>query len=299
MLLKKFDEASGKVLQTSKPLLTTAADGYIRPSTGKDWWLTTTTIWPSDELIRTRTRDWRRLLGETGHSGERTQSMREAHDTFYTGTHSVFAAPLMEWIVLRYGGPIGGRILDAFAGGPPRGAVSSIMGHEYVGVEIRQEQIDENMGVIKSMGLDRVHYVCTDGRFLDFPDNVPREFDAAITCPPYYDLEVYSGRPDDLSNLSTYEEFNAGMALSAQAHRPLMKPGAFVCIVVGNMRDKKGELIDFRAHTVTNFQEAGFIFWQDIILSKNFASAAKRSTMAWKGLKLVPRHEHLLVFRTP
>ena len=41
-----------------------------------------------------------------------------------------------------------------------------------------------------------------------------------------------------------------------------MKPGAFVCIVVGTFRDKKGELIDFPAHTVMNFQDAGFIYWQ-------------------------------------
>jgi hypothetical protein len=79
-----------------------------------------------------------------------------------------------------------------------------------------------------------------------------------------------------------------------------MKPGAFVCIIVGPFRDKKsGELVDFRAHTVDNFREAGFIFWQEIILSKNFGSAAKRSTNSWKGLKLVPIHEFLLVFRTP
>jgi hypothetical protein len=62
---------------------------------------------------------------------------------------------------------------------------------------------------------------------------------------------------------------------------------------------KTGELIDFRSHTVENFRDAGFIFWQEIILSKNFGSAAKRSTNSWKNFKLVPIHEFLLVFRTP
>jgi hypothetical protein len=70
--------------------------------------------------------------------------------------------------------------------------------------------------------------------------------------------------------------------------------------VVGPFRDKQtSELIDFPAHTTDNFQEAGFVYWQQIVLSKNFASAAKRSTMAWRGHKLVPAHEFLLVFRTP
>ena len=259
--------------------------------------MTTTTVWRIDELLRRRVRDWKRLTGETGHTGERAEVMRQDHDSVYTATYSVFPAPLMEWIILRYGGPVGGKILDAFAGGPPRGLVSSIMGMEYHGVEIRKQQIEENLAVIKKLKLDNVHYHLGDARFIDLDID---DFDAAITCPPYYDLEVYSEQPDDISNFSSYDEFNGAMWLAAHAHFPRLKPGAFACIVVGPFRDKKtGELIDFRAHTVENFREAGFLFWQEIILSKNFGSAAKRSTNAWKGLKLVPIHEFLLVFRKP
>jgi len=260
--------------------------------------MTTTTVWRVDELIRRRVRDWRRLTGETGHGEERTGTFRTDHDSVYTGTYSVFPAPLVEWILLRYGGPAGGKVLDAFAGGPPRAVVSSIMGYEYHGWEIRQEQIDENTRILKRLGLRTAHYHLGDGRFLDEAD-VQGSFAVACTCPPYYNLEVYSELPDDLSNMGSYEEFNAGMMLCAQAHRRLMKPSAFVCIVVGPFRDKSGEIVDFRAHTVDNFREAGFIFHQEIILSKNFGSAAKRSTNSWKGLKLVPIHEYLLVFRTP
>lgn len=259
--------------------------------------MTTTTVWRVDELIRRRVRDWRRLTEETGHSGERTGSFRPDHDSIYTGTHSVFPAPLVEWVLLRYGGPEGGKILDAFAGGPPRGLVSGIMGYEYHGFEIRQEQIDENLRVIKRCKLENVHYHLADGRFLEAG---VADFDAALTCPPYFNLEVYSEHPQDISNFGTYEEFNAAMMFCARAHRAKMKPGAFVCIVIGPFRDKKtGEIVDFRAHTVDNFREAGFIFHQEIILSKNFGSAAKRSTNAWVNFKLVPIHEFLLVFRAP
>jgi len=251
-----------------------------------------------DELIRRRVRDWRRLTEETGHTGERMGTFRVDHDSVYTGTHSVFPAPLVEWILLRYGGPAGGRVLDAFAGGPPRAVVSSVMGYDYHGFEIRQEQIDENTQVLKRLRLQATYHLA-DGRFLDTGSDI-RRFDIAVTCPPYYNLEVYSDDPEDLSNSGSYDEFNAGMMFCAQAHRAKMKPGAFVCIVVGPFRDKHtGELVDFSAHTVDNFREAGFIFWQEIILSKNFGSAAKRSTNAWRGLKLVPIHEYLLVFRTP
>lgn len=301
MLFKK--QVKGHEVYRSQPLLIKPSQGYVRPGPGKSWFATTTSVWRTDELIRRSVRDWRRLTDETGHSGERTASMRADHDSVFTGTYSVFPAPLMEWILLRYGGDPGNpsvrsKVLDAFAGGPPRAVVSSIMGYEYHGVEIRQEQITENLAILRSLNLDGARYHLSDGRYLDMggEDN----FDVAITCPPYFNLEVYSDHKDDLSTFGSYDEFNAAMGMCAMAHRERMKPGAFVCIVVGPFRDKKtGELIDFPAHTVNNFREAGFVFWQSIVLSKNFASAAKRSTNAWRGLKLVPAHEFLQVFRTP
>ncbi len=297
MLFRTTDKASGKVLKTSRPLLVTPQQAYVRPSQGgKDWWQSTTTVWQVDEIIKRRVRDWRRLTGETGHDGTRNEVFRADHDSIYTGTMSVFPAPLMEMIIVRYGGEIGSTILDAFAGGPPRGLVSAIMGHKYTGFEIRQEQIDENEALLDRLKLTGAQYVLGDGRFLD----IDQQFDFGCTCPPYFNLEVYSDGGNDLSNLSTYSEFNASMWCCANAYRERIKPGGFVAIIVGLFRDKKtGELIDFPADTVENFRDAGFIYWQNIVLSKNFASAAVRAGNSWLGKKLVPRHENLLIFRTP
>lgn len=295
MLYKSVGPA-GKTLHRTRPLLLTPQQAYSPPDPDKSWFATTTTVWRVDEIIRRRVRDWRRLLGETGHTGTRTQTMRKDHESVYTGTHSVFPAPLVEWVLLRYAPP-GARILDAFAGGPPRAVVAAIMGYQYVGFEIRQEQIDENMATLAELRLSGSRFILGDGCKLGRDAGL---FDMALTCPPYWNLEKYSDLTADLSNAKTYNDFDFAMLRCARAHRKHMKPGAFVCIVVGPFRDKKtGELIDFPAHTVENFQAAGFIYWQQVILSKNFASAAKRSTNSWKGHKLVPCHEFLQVFRTP
>lgn len=300
MLFRKNDPVSGKTLKSSKPLLVSASKGYVRPKeTGTDWWQTTTTIWPIDELVGRRIRDWRRLTAETGHSGTRNESFRSDHQSLYTGSHSVFPVPLVEWILLRYGPGAGGTILDSFAGGPPRSLVASVMGYSYTGYEIRKEQIDENVRVLSDLGLyNGVHYIHNSGVHLC--ESGDHSFDMALTCPPYHDLEKYSELPEDLSNLGTYEDFNQAMFECAKAHKRVMKPGSFVCIVVGHFRNKKtGELRPFPEDTVMNFRDVGFIYHQNIILSKNFASAAVRAANAWKGHKLVPRHENLLVFRTP
>ena len=297
MLFKTRDKAIGKTLHRSRPLLLTPQQAYTRPGPGKAWFMTTTTVWRIDELMRRSVRDWKRLIGEDGHTGARAETMRKDHDSVYTATHSVFPAPLIEWILLRYGGTAGSSVLDAFAGGPPRGVVSTIMGFAYTGIEVRQTQIDENLACLKALKLGTARYVLADGRYFG---KELGQFDCALTCPPYWNLEQYSNDPNDMSNMATYEQFNYAMFASAMSHAKVMKPGAFVCIVVGPFRDKKtGELIDFRAHTVENFREAGFYFHQEIILSKNFGSAAKRSTNSWKGLKLVPIHEYLLIFRQP
>lgn len=287
-----------RTLYTSKSLLTTAQQGYIRPTEGRAWWGTTTTVWRADELIGRGVRNWKRLMGETGHTGTRAETMRADHDSVYTATHSVFPAPLIEWILLRYA-PQGGDILDAFAGGPPRSVVATIMGYHYTGFEIRQDQIDENTTLLKELKLKGAKFILGDGRHMDRYGGHPEGgYDCAFTCPPYWNLEQYSDLPDDLSNLGSYDEFNSSILQSALAHYPLMKKGAFVCFVVGPFRNKKsGELIDFPGHTIENFRTAGFTYWQQVVLAKNAASAAKRSTNAWRGMKLVPTHEFLLVFR--
>src|SRR6266704_1372615 len=110
MLIRR--RAHGKNLVTSRPLLVSAKEGYTRPPMGRDWFATTTTTWRVDELIKRRVRDWRRLLGEDGHTGARSEDFRKDHESAYTGTHSVFPAPLVEWILLRYAKE-GGSVLDA------------------------------------------------------------------------------------------------------------------------------------------------------------------------------------------
>lgn len=281
----------GRKRHRLKTLMVRPQDGYIRP---KMDFKTSTSIWNIDEFIKKRVQAWRNLTNEDGHSGTRNELRK---DGIYTGTYSVFPIPLMEYIIIRYGGEVGGKILDPFAGGPPRAICSSIMGMEYHGVDVRQEQIDENEAVIKDLGLENIYYYLDDARYLAKVPN--EEFDMSIACPPYYDVEVYSDQADDMSAFPSYGMFNVAMWQAAEATFSRLKPGAFACVVCCNFRGKDKNLIDFRGDTVSNYTDAGFHFHDEIILSRNFGSAAKRASNAWKGKKLVRRHEFLLIFRKP
>lgn len=293
MLMRTREPKSGKKLTRSESLMVDPKASYQRP---RDQWPTSTTIWRVDELVRRQVRDWKRLMGEDGHTGARAETFRADHDSVYTATHSVFPAPLVEWALLRYAPP-GCKVLDAFAGGPPRAVVSAIMGYDYTGFDINPVQIEENLKLLKRLKLTSAHYILGDGQAMEQADE--GSFDFGLTCPPYHDLEKYTNQANDLSNQRSYGEFRAGIALCGEAYYRMVRPGAFVCMAVGPFRDKAGELIDFPAHVVADFREVGFLYWQNIVTTKNFGSAAKRASNAWRGMKLVPCHEFLLVFRKP
>src|SRR5690349_9764222 len=112
--------ADGRTRHSLKTLLVSPKQGYLRP---KIDFTTSTSIWHVDEIIKKRVQAWRRLTEEDGHNGERNELRK---DGVYTGTYSVFPIPLMEYILVRYA-PAKGKLLDAFAGGPPRGICTSLM----------------------------------------------------------------------------------------------------------------------------------------------------------------------------
>lgn len=274
---------------------------YVKPPLD---FKTSTTVWSVDELIRKRYADWRKILQEDGLTGNRENSHRKPGSA-YSGTHSVFPAPLAEWIYLRYAGDAPSKILDPFAGGPPRGAVAAVMGHQYHGIEIRREAIEENYGILDNLGLT-AYYHLGDSRTYD-PD--VGKFDFSIACPPYYNLEIYSDLEEDLSNLPTYGEFLDEMLPVAQNTFRLLKEGKFCALIVGNFRNDPDKpngttmdkyIVDFRGDTVKLYEKAGFRLFQDIVLKRSAGSAAVRAGRHWSGgMKLVAMHEYLLVFRKP
>lgn len=52
--------------------------------------------------------------------------------------------PVLTELLVRWFAPVGGRIIDPFAGGSVRGVVSAWLGRTYVGVDLRKEQVEAN-----------------------------------------------------------------------------------------------------------------------------------------------------------
>ena len=127
---------------------------------------------------------------------------------------------------------------------------------------------------------------------------IPDEaFDFIFTCPPYYDLEVYSDDPEDLSNKDTYEGFLVDYrAIIAQAAARL-RDDRFACVVVGDVRDKKGMYRNFVADTIAAFRDTGMGLYNEAILVTAVGSLSIRVGKQFtSGRKLGKTHQNVLVF---
>ena len=118
-----------------------------------------------------------------------------------------------------------------------------------------------------------------------------------FSCPPYYDLEVYTKDEKDLSNLDTYEQFIGQYKQIIQKAVAKLKDNRFAVWVVGDIRDKKGNYRGFVGDTIQAFREAGMTYYNDIILSNAIATAAVRAKSTFENnRKVVKIHQNILVF---
>jgi hypothetical protein len=207
---------------------------------------------------------------------------------------SIFDPVLCEIMYLWFC-PQKGIIVDPFAGGSVRGIVANYLGYFYNGIDLSEEQISENIKQGETILKDKVkpNWFVGDGEDVGkiLPD-VKADF--IFSCPPYYDLEVYSKNPKDLSNMST-EDFNSKYEKIIKNSVEILKNDRFACFVVGNVRDKSGYYSDLVGETIRIFKKFNMGFYGDIVLRTSFAFAGMRVS-SFKFRKVVKIHQNVLVF---
>lgn len=219
---------------------------------------------------------------------------KEAQKVLSTGV-SLFD-PVLAEILCKWFTPYkGAKIFDCFAGDTQKGLVFGTCGYEFKGVELRQEQVEINNEVIAERGLP-ISYVCDDGQ------NVANHFDPEsqdllFSCPPYFDLEVYSDMPNDASNQDTYDEFIAILDKAFKEAYTCLKPNRFAVVVLGDVRSKSnGVYYDFGGDVKRIFKEAGAYLYNELILIEMSSSVALRAQKYMESRKVAKMHQNVLVF---
>ena len=208
---------------------------------------------------------------------------------------SVFDPVLCE-LMYKWFTPPSGKIIDPFAGGSVRGIVAEELGFKYTGIELREEQVTSNISQSS-----KPRWIVGDSE--EELDNLEEKFNFAFSCPPYYDLEVYSTNENDLSQLND-DNFNIKYKNIVSKLYNVLEDDSFACFVISEVRNSsfKGRYTEgfykgLVSKTKEVFGEAGFNFYNDVILLNSTGTAAKVVNLYFnKNRKLASAHQNVLIF---
>lgn len=210
---------------------------------------------------------------------------------------SIFDPVLCE-LLYKWFTPINGTILDPFAGGSVRGIVANYLGYHYTGIDLRPEQIAANKiqadNILKDQ--EKPTWIVGDSKNIDnlIPETA---FEGFLTCPPYFNLELYSDDENDISNCDTYDSFIDNYNEIIQKSVAKLNNNRFACIVVGDIRDKAGFYHGFVCDTIDAFENAGMKLYNDAILVTAVGSLPIRVGRQFGSYrKLGKTHQNVLIF---
>jgi hypothetical protein len=259
-----------------------------------------------------RRRSWLSLgiqseLGRTGnlisHATER-EGFGADYDTSkgenaWGGSGTSIFDPVLCELAYRWWAPEGGRVLDPFAGGSVRGIVAAKLGHPYTGIDLSAAQLEANRAqaaTILAPGEPVPTWLHGDSAQLDTLLPAGEMYDMVWSCPPYFDLEVYSDDPADLSNMEWPAFMLAYDAVIEAACRRLL-PERFAAFVVSEVRDPTGAYRGLVPYTIHAFQRAGMRYYNEAVLVNSAGSLPLRVTKYMEASRKLGRaHQNVLCF---
>ena len=257
-----------------------------------------TTVWhvvDSDEPDRKLKRDLGDLGDTRSHDGA-AQSYKRTVGGNTQGTVTSIFPPRVALNILKLYASEATRVYDPFAGGGCRAVMAAKAGLDYIGVEIREDEVDNIYTLAaRHNATDNIDIICGDSR--DPHKAAPSQhFDFCYTCPPYWSLEQYRGGDNDLS-MMTYNGFLSAITDVVTQCKRVLKRGSKSVWVVGLHRHKDGTIAPIPDDIARIHVEQGFAYKEQIIIFRDNKLALQRvgNFEKDKGL-LIRRHEYALVF---
>lgn len=198
----------------------------------------------------------------------------------------------------------GDRILDPFAGGNVRGSVAAVLDRNYIGIDLSEQQVFANKKHYEAMQDKYTNiegtadWICEDAVLIDTDYKV----DMVLTCPPYYNLEVYTKDPRDLSRMPTYADFLNKYAMILEKSAKCLKDDSFFVIVVSEVRAdahniSNSHYLGLVPDTIKILQDCNLSYYNEIILMNNIGSLPVRAPKFFDRTRKIGRHhQNILVF---
>ena len=241
-----------------------------------------------------RKKMWKGLIGDSGETRKYTLGAKRNLYTQMTEGVSVLD-PVLAELVNHWFLPNkkDNKILDCFAGDTVFGFVSGHKGNAFRGIELRKEQCDLNNERTKEFD---VKYFNDDGQnVLKHVDE--KSMDLLFSCPPYFDLEVYSKLENDASNQKNFPSFVKILENAFTDSLKCLKDNRFAVIVIGDVRNKKtGYYYDLIGEIIKIMRGNDYDIYNHIILYDRVGTAAMMARPYMKNRKLPKVHQNILVF---
>lgn len=303
--LKLLEEVQFELTKTAfdpseiEDLLNFKLDAYSQYDEGQKGSMTENFGVPPFSILDTRQGYWQERkklwdakIGDQGESRENTLASKGSVMEGI-GSVSLLDAVLAE-VMCRWFGRKDYHAFDCFAGDTVFGYVCASHGMDFTGIELRQEQADLNNKRVAADELS-ARYICDDALNMD-KHFKPESMDFFFSCPPYADLEVYSDDPKDLSNMS-HDDFFDVYKQALQNSYTRLKNDRFAVVVTSEVRNKKGQYIGLVPKTVQFMQDAGYQFWNELILVNSAGTLPLRAGKSMHASRKVGRmHQNVLVF---
>lgn len=242
-----------------------------------------------------RKQRWNKLINDTGQARKNVLAGGNSEKDVMNNMNgsSILDAVLAE-LMIKWFTEEGFTTFDPFAGDTVFGFISGYLKRPFEGIELRQEQVDFNQMQCNRENLN-CKYICDTSENMDkYIENESKDF--IFSCPPYADLEVYSDLKEDLSTMSHEDFFKVYEKILKNTYNKL-KNDRFAVIVTSEVRNKKGEYIRLVPNTINIMVEAGYIYYNDIILMNSVGTLPMRTGRHMNaGRKIGRRHQNVLVF---
>ena len=205
-------------------------------------------------------------------------------------------------------------VLDPFVGAGSTVLAAHLLGKQGIGIDVSEtysslarQRLGQKSLFVTDDCQRRIH--TADAHMVD-ELVVPGSVDLVITSPPYWNILLqkrsadykpqreYAAGLEDLGKIADYQEFlNALKGIFGQV-RKSMRPGAYCCVIVMDLR-KKDRFYPFHSDIASFMQDLGFIYDDIIIWDRRHEYNNMRPLGYPSVFRVNKAHEYILLFLNP
>lgn len=226
---------------------------------------------------------------------------------------AMFPQMMVERLIETFLALEGDVVLDPFSGSGSTVLTAARMGKQGVGLELSPEYVSLSRGRLEEQGADGgegrsvIHHASS----ADLSDYVePGSVDLCITSPPYWNIlnqrrtadmksvRHYGNLEGDLGIVEDYEEFLEMLTDVFRGVYSVLKPGAYCCVIVMDLR-KKNRFFPLHSDLAVRMQDAGYLY-DDLIIWNRQTEYNNLRPLGYPSVFRINKvHEFVLLMQKP